>query len=398
MRLNILMCAFLRASIEKIVLFLFVVYMLNNLFLDGMLVFIKLPDEIRFLPVLINYLNLLTAMLCVCCTQYTKRERLVVLVGYLLMALTFWTSREATLIVTWTWLVLVKNVPYDKWIRCSLYCNGIGVVAGILATVTGIHKDLKLQYRNVSIRYTFGFGQPNFTGNILFLIAASYCWLKKGEMKAKDYAILLGFIFVCYVFPNSLGTTIVLLVFAILLFIFQFLLRNELAKKKALKILFYGAVACAVSSIILGTIDVSRFPVLARIDALISYRFTDVYRTYEKCGFSLLGQTVDFEALKEYAHLHGEARSYYMDCMWMYLPVHYGILFSAVFIYVYFSAMYIFVKRGDVLTVIIFFSGALYAMEQQIWPSLVMWIFMVFLAERLFQVKWNNKRKKVTDD
>ncbi len=372
-------------NIEKITILLFVIYMLNNYFLDGILKFIELPDTAQVIPEIINYGDLLAALVCVCCVQYTKRDVLVVAVGYLLTVVTLLASREAALIVTWTWMVLTKNVSYYKWIRSSMYCNCIGTLAGILATVTGICKNIDTSSRGIfNIRYTLGFGQPNFTGNILFLIAASYCWLKRDELKRKDYCILFLITIVCYVFPNSVGTTIIMMVFAALLLSFQYIFRSVRAETQGLKILFYGAIAIAVLSIILGLIDVSRIPVLSQIDRMTSYRYSDVYRTFEKCGFSLIGQPVDFSELNAYASTHGE-RNYYMDCMWMYLPVHYGILYSIAFVYVYFSAMYRFVKKRDVKTVILFFCGALYAAEQQIWPSLMTWIFMVFLREKLFQ-------------
>ncbi len=373
------------ANIEQIAIFLFVIYMLNNYFLDGILKFIELPADVQFISELINYGDLLTALVCVCCVQYTKRDILVVIAGYLLTVVTFLASREATLIVTWTWIVLVKNVPYYKWIRSSMYCNCIGTLAGILATVTGIYKNTDTSSRGIfKIRYTLGFGQPNFTGNILFLIAASYCWLKRGELKGKDYGIFFLLTIVCYVFPNSVGTTIVMVAFSVLLLFFQYILRSAKAETQGLKYLFYGAITIAVLSTILGLADVSRISVLSQVDRMTSHRYSDVYRTFEKYGFSLFGQPVDFSELNTYAYLHGE-RNYYMDCMWMYLPVHYGVLYSAAFVYVYFSAMYLFVKKGDVITVILFFCGALYAAEQQIWPSLMTWIFMVFLREKLFQ-------------
>lgn len=383
------------SNIEILTIFMFGLYMMNNMFLDGqMLCFIKLTDNMRVLSTCIDCLTLLIGVICICSMRYTRRETYMIAAGYLVSAFIFLWLGEMVLFFTWTCLILTKGVSYDKWIKCSLYCNCIGIMAGILATVTGIHKDyVNPYYRNglLGVRYTFGFMWPNSTGLILFLIMASYCWLKKDKMKWGDFLFFFSLIIVCYVFPNSQGATIVMLIFTALIFLFQYILWDEQMKKRGLKVLFYGAIACGVCSIILGTIDVSRFPVLSHIDAAMSYRFTDVYRTYEKYGFSLLGQNVNWEELNNYAQVQGEERNYFMDCSWMYLPVHYGIIFSLIFVFVYFFAMYKFVKKENVKTAIIFFCGALYAMEMQLWPAMKIWVFVIFLAEGLFQTKWNNE-------
>lgn len=362
---------------ENIVMLLLAINLLSQYFLDGLLVFIPVTDSMRYISKIIDIGVYFVALIFAVQGEYTRKKIGILIAGYLLMLITCLTTGEIGLLGLWTWIILAGKVPYNKWIRVSLYCHCIGISVGIIATVTGIHQDATVYYRSLlSTRYTFGLDQPNFTGNVLFVIAASYCWLKKEKLKAKDYLILMFIIITMFVFMNSQGTTIVLLAFTFLIFLFQNVIQNKGLKRKGLFFIFYLSILCAVLSIILSVINVAEIPILVHLDKLMSCRYSLAYRTFKVYGFSLFGQNVDFT--------YGGSK-YYMDCMWIYLPVHYGIVFSAFFVYLYFSAMYRFIKKGDTLTVIIFFCGALYAMEQRIWPFLFGWVFIIFLAEKLFR-------------
>lgn len=370
------------------IMILFAISLLKEYFLDGGLVFIPSTDAIRILSRIIDLIIYSGGLVYVLTEKYNKKEKIILILGSILILIVSLRSGELGLVPFWMWIILVKQVEYDKWIKISLCCNCIGLLTGVAATLVGIYQEEETIYRSVlGIRYTFGLQQPNLTGNIFFLVAASYGWLKKEKLKKSDYVILIVITAIVFVFMNSLGSTIVLVVYIITVFLFQNIIKSEEARKKGSFVLFLMAMGFAVLSIILGVINVAEIPVLAQLDKAMSYRYTDVFRTFSARGFSLLGQKFNFEELDAYARFSGE-RKYYMDCMWMSLPVHYGIVFSSIFVYIYFSAMFRFVQKAETMTVIIFFCGALYAMEQRIWPFLFIWIFMVFVAEKLFQRKY----------
>ena len=160
---------------ETWILILFAVSLLKEYFLDGALVFITISEGIRFFSLAIDVVIYLSLFLFICKGKYTRKEISIIAAGYLLMLVVCLSAGERGLLPFWTWIILVKTVSYDKWIRASLYCHCIGLAVGIIATATGIHQDIMVQGRSVlATRYTFGLGQPNFTGNILFLIAACY--------------------------------------------------------------------------------------------------------------------------------------------------------------------------------------------------------------------------------
>lgn len=380
-----------KINCETWIMILFAVSLLKEYFLDGALVFIAISEGIRLFSRAIDAVIYIFLLVFICKGKYTRNEIIIIAAGYILMLVVCLSSGEMGLLPFWTWIILVKTVPYERWIRVSMYCHCIGLTAGIIATIAGMHQDIKVQGRSVlGIRYTFGLGQPNFTGNILFLIAACYCWLKKEKLSKKDYLFLAIITAIVYILMNSQGTTIVMMALAFTIFIFQNTVLDGKARRRGLLILFFMSIAFAGLAVILSVINVADIPLLSRMDRIISYRFTDAYRTFKIYGFSLLGQKFDFTELNTYVRLEGE-RNFYMDCMWMYLLSHYGIIFSIVFVYIYFSSMYRFVKKEETLTVIIFFCGALYAMEQRIWPFLFGWVFMVFGAEILFQSDVSNK-------
>lgn len=384
----------------KTIEILFAISLLNEYFLDGMLVFIYVSDWMKFFSKVIDLFVYSIALGLVLIQKYSKRNIIIIIAGYILMISGFFSTGEIGLITLWTWIILTIQVPYDKWVKVSLYCHSIGIATGILATIVGIYHDLPSTYRSVlGIRYTFGLGQPNFTGNILFLIVVSYWWLRRDKLKKLDYLFLIFTTVIIYVFMNSLGTTVVLMVFIFINFFFQQKIEDNKVRSIGLLVLFYISILIAGTSIILCIINVAEIPWLSYVDKLISYRFSDAYRTFKIYGFSLFGQRIDFSILNSQFCFGGD-RNFYMDCMWIYFPVHYGIVFSAIFIYFYFSSMYIFVKRGEVIAVSIFFCGTLYAMEQRIWPYLFSWPFMIFLAEMLFKKDYScpliNKSRKLS--
>lgn len=374
-----------RISSETSIMVLFAISLLKEFFLDGGLIFMPATDVIRIISRLIDVVIYSGGLIYVCKEKYSKREVIILIAGTLLIFIVALCSGELGLIPFWMWIILVKQVAYEKWIKTSLYCNCVGMLVGIIATFFGIHQDMQTVHRSIlGTRYTLGMQWPNLTGNIMFLIATSYIWLKREKLKKMDYLIPIIILAIVFVFMNSLGATIVLTVFIFTVFLFDNIIQNKKIIRNSLFILLFMSMAFGIISIILGVINVADNPFLAKVDTLISYRYTDVYRTYNILGFSIFGQEFNFSDLNLYAQLNGE-RNFYMDCMWMSLPIHYGIVFSIFFVYIFFSSMYNFVKKGEIMTVIIFFCGALYAMVQQIWPFLFIWIFMVFLAESLFR-------------
>lgn len=369
---------------ESIIMILFAIKLLTSYFFDGTLVFITITDSMKLFSLAMDAVIYFSIFIFICMEKYTKKEVIIIVAGYLLTLVTGLTTREIGLPLLWTWLILIKTVSYNKWIRVSLYCHCIGISIGIIATITGIYQNDAYGRSVLGTRYTFGLNQPNYTGNILFLIATSYCWLKKEKLNKKDYLILAVITAVIYIFMNSQGTTIVMLVFIVTVFLFQNVIQNEKARRTGLLLLFYMSMAFAILAVILSVINVANIPLLAQMDKIISYRYTDAYRTLKVFGFSLFGQKMDFEELNTYIRLNG-GRAYYMDCMWIYIFSHYGIVFSVVYLYLYFSSMYRFVKKEKTMTVIIYFCAALYAMEQRIGPYLFSWVYTIFLTERLFQ-------------
>lgn len=359
---------------------------MNNHFFDGGFVFYTISERIKEMSNLLEYSILGIATLLMFRIKYSFEELCKIFLGYLIVVSISLLLKEYTIIYTWTWIVLIKQVSNQKVIKAVFYCNLLVILLGVWVTIVGIHKDFDDGYRSfLSVRYTFGFGQPNYTGNLIVVMAMCYVLKSNKTLKNIQYVILLALTVICYVFPNSIGSTIVLLLFTGLIFINERIFKKY-NKKSCMLLLYRLAVFLAVLSIFLGMINVARIPVLSKIDKFMSYRYTDIYRTWENLGFSLWGQAVDFDYLNNYIRNAREGH-FYVDCSWMYMPMHYGIIFTLFFMYLYFSTMKIYAKRGKVKETIVLFCGTIYAMEQRIFPGVITWIFIIYVAEKIFHKK-----------
>ncbi len=362
-----------KITLSNLPVCLFIIYLFNNIFLDDTyFVFISLPKSMSVVCYVLDILTMGIAIICIFRIKYTRKELLVIIGGYVFLLMVAIMAPAPGLLVSWTFILLARQTTYRKWIKATLFCYSITLTIGIIATILGLHQEIETTYRSVlGIRYTFGFRYelPNVTGSFITLSAMCYGWLKGKDLRAKDFLFMGMALIVCFVFPNSVGASVVLFVYLCLMLLFRYCHFTEKSKSFFSSVLFYVAVLMPIIDIILVIIDVTSIPILSYIDVLCSLRFSGMHSSFERVGFSIFGQI---------------QRNYYADCGWMNMPMFYGIIFAVLFIYLYFSTMRIFVKRKDVVTVIVFFCLSLYEMESTVFPTMFRGFFLVFLSERIF--------------
>lgn len=368
----------------NLIIFLIVIYFFNNAFLDGGLVFINVSKSMQHLSQALDILILLLAFILICKGKYTKREMGVVFAGYLFITVVSIMSKKFGLLNTWSFLVLAKQIPYRKWIKTALTCCVIILMVGVAATILGFHQDSITHYRSVlGIRYTFGLTHANMTGNYLVEIGMGYMWMKGEAIRKKDFLILVCIASVCFIYPNSIGATVVLAVFICLMWALRYCRFDKTGMQKFLNFLYYVSIVFVVLDFSLALINVTNFPILSTIDVVSSKRFSEMHRFLSSRGFSIWGKEYNFDFLNYNAYWNGQSR-YYADCGWVFMAMTYGIFFEIFFVFMYFSTMRIFVIRGEKVNTIIFFCMALYEMVQNVFPFLGMNFFLIFIAERVF--------------
>lgn len=368
----------------NLIIFLIAIYFFNNAFLDGGLVFINVSKSMKHLSQTLDILIMLLAFILICKGKYTKREMGVIFWGYIFIAVVSIMSKRFGLLNTWSFLVLAKQIPYRKWIKTALICCVIILMVGVAATILGFHRDPITHYRSVlGIRYTFGFTHANMTGNYLVEIGMGYMWMQGEAVRKKDFLILICIAAVCFIYPNSIGATLVLMVFICLMWVFRYCRFDKIGMQKFLTFLYYVAIAFVVLDFLLALIDVNSIPILSTIDSVASKRFSEMHRFLSTRGFSIWGKEYNFEFLNYKAYKNGQSR-YYADCGWVFMAMAYGMVFEVFFVFLYFSTMRIFVIRGEKVNTLIFFCMALYEMVQNVFPFLGMNFFLIFMAERVF--------------
>lgn len=375
----------IRISFYNFSLVLFIVYFLNNAFLDGGLVFIQVSESMKVLSGWLDILLLFFGLGLICTGGYTRREVEVIVLGYLLTAVVSVTSKRFGLLYTWSFLVLAKQIPYRKWIKAAFGCCVIILMTGVVATISGYYQDDISNYRSVlGIRYTFGLTHPNMAGNYLVEIGMGYMWLKGKSVRGRDFLLFIIITAVCFIYPNSIGSSFVLAVFICVLWALRYGGFSKEGKRKFLFFLYYTAIAFVILDFSLALINVADVPILSTIDAVSSRRFSEMHRFFHHHGgFSIWGREYDLTLLNQSAYRGREAK-YYADCGWVFMSMSYGLVFELFFLYFYFSTMRFFAIRGKEVNMVIFFCMALYEMEQTVFPFLGMNFFLILMAERIF--------------
>lgn len=307
--------------------------------------------------------------------EYTRREFFCIAGVSLLLLVTMLTSDIRSLFSAWLFIVAAKNSDFEKCVQIAYKILIVTVIAVVLLYLCRVIPDPMI-YRGDVWRPSFGFTHPNTFGMRVFQLMACHCYLKRERFRWWDGALLLVLAGFIYAVPNSQTATVGLL------FIFVVMLGVRLKVKISTWWAIALTVCLPVVSIAMSFIDVKNYPILARVDRLLSSRFSNAHKVWQMYGVRWFGNRI-YVSAQERA-LVGIEERLWLDNAYCYIMLRYGIVVLFLFMIGYLYMMYWHGKHGNGLLVCYLFLFAIYGVEEIYLQMLSYNIFLLAMAPALY--------------
>lgn len=285
-------------------------------------------------------------------------------------------------------LFLCRFLDKNCFYKSVLFAIFIFVIITILSYEFGLLKSAITFYRAKEIRYTLGFSHPNGLGLCAFLITI-YLSLYKDIVNFIYLFVFLALSYFCYKVPNSITSTVVIVVLAFCSICGNYLINFKISNRynKVLLVFLLSLFVVLVILIYYVAFTFSFRDILKNFPGEILARFElgnkALFNVY---GLSLFGKFNEIYA--DFIKFPNKADwSLWVDCTYFYLPLYNGILASIFFLGMLFMTIARAVRNFEYKFVLIFFVVILYGISES---SVITAVFMPVFAYPFFK-QLNNR-------
>ncbi len=317
---------------------------------------------------MVKYLTLGLLLIQIAFGQtYKKKEFIGIGMISVPFIITAAVSGNYSLLSAWMFIIAAKDVDFDKIVKA-------------------VYRILYVMIPLTIILYSLGFSHPNQLGIVLFQFVVCHCYLHRKKLKITDYLLIVAVILFIYIAPNSQSAYLSIFAFLILLIFY-----GECQKHSSKIADIYGKMILLFSfllnatSILLSIMDIRRFPLLWKMDALISNRFATSHNTLQIYGIKLWGQQVLlYEEERIQAGMADGAGKLYLDNSYMTLLIKYGVISYLIFSIAYLLLMDYFRKKEQYFMVTILFMFAIYGVMENCMFSAFHNVYLLAFAQMLY--------------
>lgn len=284
-------------------------------------------------------------------------------------------------------LFLCRFLDKNCFYKSVLFAIFIFVIITILSYEFGLLKSAITFYRAKEIRYTLGFSHPNGLGLFAFLIAI-YLSLYKDKVNFIYLFVFLALSYFCYKVPNSITSTVVIVVLAFCCICGNYLINFKISSRsnKVLLVFLLSLFVVFVILIYYVAFTFSFRDILKNFPGEIWARFELGNKAFNVYGVSLFGKFNEIYA--DFIKFPNKADWWlWVDCTYFYLPLYNGILASIFFLGMLFMTIARAVRNFEYKFVLIFFVVILYGISES---SVITAVFMPVFAYPFFK-QLNNR-------
>ncbi len=169
---------------------------------------------------LLRNLSYIFLVLKICIDFYDSQNKIKFIVLWLLLIgpglIVSYVTHSITLLTTLVFVLCAYQIDFDKLLKKILIINIVFVVVTVLSSCLGIIPNLSF-IQEERVRYSLGFTYPSHLTSFLFFNTLIYIFIKKNNLKTKDYLILGILSVLCYCMTDArmglICTILVLIVF-----------------------------------------------------------------------------------------------------------------------------------------------------------------------------------------
>lgn len=319
---------------------------------------------------------------------YALDETIVSIVLLTVVSISGLKSVNYMMISLCLFVIAAKDVNVKTLVK-HVYHILLGITfITIFMSLTGVIEDRIFWRSGALMRHSLGFSHPNVLGVVVFQIVYCYIILHENKLILQMIVTACGLVF-DYLVPNSQSPMLLLALLLILLPINYFSsIRNEDDHLWFGKMLILGAFLCNILTIFVTVVDFRKYPLLNMLNLFTSTRFSANLRAFREYGISFLGQVV--YTSEESRRLIGLEGHLYMDSAYTTLLIRYGILVFVVFSASYLAMMYMQLKKGRNLVIILLFVFAVYGITESSMFMLKYNFLLLYLSELLYNRDYDN--------
>lgn len=283
-------------------------------------------------------------------------------------------------------LVLTAKRDYKRTIDTFYYSSLCSTLTIVCINVLGLMPQY-IRYRSNGMRrYTFGFNEPNYLGFLIDELLVLLLIKSNGRHSIRNIVLTLSAAIFCYYVPNSLSSTLILLVIGVVLIIqrfYKYIFKHDVVQNKLIQILPIIALPCAILALYYLIFNMDKTFVFD-VNSTVWARIILSRIALERYGVSIWGQQVDMVSPAAIHFGRVSSGSFFaIDSLFVLLPVKYGIIPSIYFAYQYIKMIYAYIKNNDSVAVMICFIMIIYSMLEGVVLNVVSsFLFICAYADR----------------
>lgn len=313
--------------------------------------------------------------------KYQIKELALIATVTLPIILATLNSSHNTIMSTWIFVVASKYIDMDKVAKISYYTELFMTLVVFYLFFNGFIVEYTL-YRGSILRHSLGFSHPNMLGIRVFLLVVCRCYIRREKFNIFDWSLIVAAaVFVNHV-ANSKTSFYSLVILAGITFIHIAMQKFGVGFYKLMNFLITVSVACIVISLMLSFGQISKYPILKRLDIFMSKRFSHCHRTLNYYGVKLFGQDVQLiinrPALGKFYH-------FWLDNAYMSILLRYGVIVFFFFSALYIGTMIILKDMQQYMLVEIMCLYAIYGIMENNFFSMSQNLFLLLISYPLYK-------------
>ncbi len=312
--------------------------------------------------------------------DYSLKELMVVAPISLVIAYATLNANHKALISMWLFVIAAKYIDVDRVARIA-YTLLLTIIAIVLwLYYTGKIDDFTIRRGNM-IRHSLGFSHPNQLGLRIFQLVLCRMFIRRNRLNWMDYLITLflgGFV---YFVPNSQASFYSMIILLIMIIIYQISWDKVRGKEVISRALLFIIMLTNFGSMVLSLIDVKRVPILRTFDRILSYRFSQCYRTYKYYGMSLVGTDIQTILAKP---VIGRYYHFWLDNAYMAILLRYGVIVYFLFSAIYFMTAIKLKRTNQYFSLFVYALFSIYGIMEYNFFALAHNMFLLAIASLLF--------------
>lgn len=278
----------------------------------------------------------------------------------------------------WIFIIAANNIDLDSCIRRVYRISLICFFAVIFMFLLGIIPEYTM-YRGSVVRHSLGFAHPNILGIRVFQLMAYNLYIYRNNLNVKNYILAAICILFSYKIPNAQASVVGIFLLMLGFSIYQiFKVRFPKLLKSYSYVLFCFSVLANIVSIYYGIHGIKKGTIIMAFDNVLSNRLSGAHHTYLYYGISIFGQKMVTGIVN--------GRYFNGDNVYMLLLMQYGFIVYFLFSIAYFICLMNMIKKKKYAFAVILSIYALYGIMQNDILSLSFNIFLLAIAELIYDV------------